>query len=184
MAENWITRTFKTPGIGHDAVARSLWEFAATRIDGTPLLLSEFAGQVVLVVNVASQCGLTPQYEGLEALYREYRERGFTVLGCPCNQFGAQEPGTADDIVQFCARTYDVTFPLTAKLDVNGSEAHPMWEWLKRERTGVLGSAIKWNFTKFLVGRDGRVLQRFSPTDTPETLRPQIEAALAVSAPS
>jgi glutathione peroxidase len=177
---NWPGGLFKTPGKGHDAVARALTEFEATSVTGDRMPLSEYAGKVVLVVNVASQCGLTPQYAGLEQLYRTYHDRGLVVLGCPCNQFGAQEPGSEAEIVQFCSLSYDVTFPLTAKMDVNGADAHPMWEWLKREKSGLLGSAgIKWNFTKFLVGRDGAVLERFSPTDTPDKLAPAIERALA-----
>ena len=181
----WPGRLFKTPGKGHDAIASSLYDFEVTSVNGEPMPLRTFAGQVVLVVNVASQCGLTPQYAGLEQLYRTYKDRGFTVLGCPCNQFGAQEPGTEAEIVQFCNRHYDVTFPLTAKLDVNGDGAHPLWEWMKRVKPGVLGSeAIKWNFTKFLIGRDGRVLERFAPTDAPESMIPAITSALGEAIPA
>jgi glutathione peroxidase len=176
---HWTRRFFKTPGMGHDAIAQSLSDFQVTSVAGDAMPMAEFEGKVVLVVNVASQCGLTPQYTGLEALYQQYKDRGLVIVGCPCNQFGAQEPGTEDEIVLFCSRNYDVTFPLTAKLEVNGSGAHPMWEWMKRAQPGMLGSeAIKWNFTKFLVGRDGKVLERFSPTDEPSKLSPIIERAL------
>jgi glutathione peroxidase len=176
---NRFTNMFKTPGKGHDAIAQSITDFQVNAASGEAMPLSAYAGQVVLVVNVASKCGLTPQYAGLEQLYRTYHDRGLVVLGCPCNQFGGQEPGTEAEIMQFCSLSYDVTFPLTEKMDVNGAEAHPLWDWLKREKTGVLGSAIKWNFTKFLVGRDGRVVQRFAPTDAPESLASAIEDALA-----
>ncbi|MFN5573006.1 MAG: glutathione peroxidase, partial [Bradyrhizobium sp.] len=129
-------------------------------------------------VNTASACGFTPQYRGLEALHRAYADRGFAVLGFPCNQFGAQEPGTAEEIGAFCSTKYDVTFPLFAKIDVNGAEAHPLYKFLKGEKTGLLGSAIKWNFTKFLVDRQGNVVSRHAPTTTPEALKKEIEALL------
>ena len=150
-------------------------------IDGGETTLAPYRGLVLLVVNVASQCGFTPQYAGLEAMHRRYKERGFAVLGFPCNQFGAQEPGTEDDIRQFCAGAYDVTFPLFAKIDVNGPNEHPLYAALKGEARGVLGTtAVKWNFTKFLVARDGRVLHRYSPRDTPEDIEadPAFLAAL------
>ena len=151
-----------------------------TSITGESMPLSTLAGGVTLVVNVASQCGLTPQYAGLEALYRSYHAQGLTVLGCPCNQFGGQEPGTEDTIVQFCSTHYDVTFPLTAKLDVNGDDAHPLWQWMKSEKPGLLGTtSIKWNFTKFLIGRDGQVMERFDPTTVPSDMIPAIERAHA-----
>ncbi|MDU0961208.1 MAG: glutathione peroxidase, partial [Bradyrhizobium sp.] len=137
-----------------------------------------FAGQVLLIINTASACGFTPQYRGLEALHRAYADRGFAVLGFPCNQFGAQEPGTAEEIGAFCSTKYDVTFPLFAKIDVNGAEAHPLYKFLKGEKTGLLGSAIKWNFTKFLVDRQGNVVSRHAPTTTPEALKKEIEALL------
>jgi glutathione peroxidase len=137
------------------------------------------AGKAALVVNVASRCGLTPQYTQLEALQEELGNRGFTVLGFPSNQFGGQEPGTAAEIGAFCQRNYGVTFPMFAKVDVNGDDEHPLFTWLKTERGGVLGSAIKWNFTKFLVGRDGEVIQRYGSTTKPEDLSSDIEAALA-----
>ncbi len=155
------------------------FDFSADSITGTPTALRDHAGQVLLIVNVASQCGLTPQYTGLEQLWRTYRDRGLVVLGFPCDQFGHQEPGTEAEIATFCETRYDVTFPLFAKVEVNGDDAHPLWQWMRSEKPGLLGSeAIKWNFTKFLVGRDGRVLQRFAPTDAPESLVPAIERAL------
>lgn len=157
----------------------ALQDFRAVAIDGTPVPLSAYAGKVVLVVNVASQCRFTPQYSELQQLWRDYGDRGFAVLGFPCDQFGHQEPGDEAQIAQFCALNYDVDFPMFAKVAVNGASAHPLWQWLKREKGGLLGiDAIKWNFTKFLVGRDGRVLKRYAPTDRPESLRRDIEAAL------
>jgi glutathione peroxidase len=158
----------------------TLADFSVTSITGETMPLSSLAGGVTLVVNVASQCGLTPQYAGLEELWRRYREQGLTVLGCPCNQFGAQEPGTEATIGQFCSTKYDVTFPLTSKLNVNGDAADPLWEWMKNEKPGLLGTtSIKWNFTKFLIGRDGTVLTRFDPITAPSDLVPAIERALA-----
>ena len=158
----------------------TVYDHSARSLDGTERLLSEYRGQVLLIVNVASRCGFTPQYTGLEALYRKYRERGFAVLGFPCNQFGSQEPGTEADIQSFCATTYDVSFPLFAKVEVNGADAHPLYRYLKGERPGILGTeAIKWNFTKFLVGKDGRVLKRYASLDAPGKLGNDIEAALA-----
>ena len=151
----------------------------ARRIDGTERDLSEFKGSVLLIVNVASRCGFTPQYAGLEALYRKYRDRGFAVLGFPCNQFGAQEPGTEAEIGSFCSTTYDVTFPLFAKVDVNGAGTHPLYQFLKAARPGVLGTeAIKWNFTKFLVDREGNVVKRYAPNDKPEDFSSDIEGLL------
>jgi glutathione peroxidase len=147
--------------------------------DGTPVSLDHYAGQVLLIVNTASKCGFTPQYEGLEALHRRYASRGFVVLGFPCNQFGAQEPGDATEIASFCSLTYDVTFPVFAKVDVNGAGADPLFERLKTEAPGLLGSkAVKWNFTKFLVDRGGRVVHRYAPTTRPEQLAADIEALL------
>ncbi len=155
------------------------YDFTAQDIDGHPVPLSGYAGKVLLVVNVASKCGFTPQYAGLEQLWRDYRERGLVVLGFPCDQFGHQEPGDEAEIRNFCSLTYDVDFPMFAKIEVNGERAHPLWQWLKKEKSGFLGtSAIKWNFSKFLIGRDGEVLGRYAPTDTPESLRADIEAAL------
>ena len=158
----------------------TLSDFSVTTITGDALPLSSLAGGVTLVVNVASQCGLTPQYAGLEALYRSYRDQGLTVLGCPCNQFGGQEPGTEDSIVQFCSTKFDVTFPLTSKLNVNGDDTDALWQWMKSEKPGLLGTtSVKWNFTKFLVGRDGRVIKRYASMDKPEKIAQDIEAALA-----
>ena len=160
----------------------TLSDFSVTTITGDALPLSSLAGGVTLVVNVASQCGLTPHYAGLEALWRTYRAQGLTVLGCPCNQFGGQEPGTEATIVQFCSTTYDVTFPLTSKLNVNGDATDPLWEWMKNEKPGLLGTtSIKWNFTKFLIGRDGQVIKRFDPTTAPSDMIPDIERALAAT---
>ena len=148
-------------------------------IEGKTTNLSEYQGKVMLIVNVASKCGFTPQYTGLEALYKKYRDQGFAVLGFPCNQFGAQEPGNEEEIKNFCSLTYSVDFPLFAKVDVNGENAAPLFQFLKKEKKGLLWSeGIKWNFTKFLVGRDGSVLKRFAPTDKPESLTADIEAAL------
>ena len=155
------------------------FDFDITTLDGTPHPLGQHRGQVLLLVNVASRCGFTPQYTGLERLWQQYRARGLVVIGFPCNQFGAQEPGDAEQIRQFCSLDYPVTFPLSEKVEVNGAGAHPLWQWLKTEKRGVLGTqAIKWNFTKFLVGRDGSVLQRHAPTASPESLADEVEAAL------
>ena len=159
---------------------QSVHDFSAIDLDGQPHALDEFRGKVLLIVNVASQCGFTPQYAGLEKLWRDYGPRGLVVLGFPCDQFGHQEPGDADEIKQYCSLRYDVVFPMFAKIEVNGDDAHPLWKWLKREKGGILGiDAIKWNFTKFLVGRDGQVIKRFAPKDAPESLVGDIEAALA-----
>lgn len=149
----------------------SLYDIALTTIDGKPASMATYKDRVLLVVNVASKCGYTPQYAGLEALYRKYKRRGLTVLGFPCDQFGHQEPGDEDAIKAFCSLTYDVTFPMFAKIDVNGPGTHPLYRHLKAARKGLLGTeAVKWNFTKFLVGRNGRVLRRYGPTDTPEAI--------------
>ena len=156
----------------------SIYDFKADSLKGDAVSLTDFEGKVLLVVNTASACGFTPQYEGLEKLQQDYAARGFTVLGFPCNQFGAQEPGTAEEIAGFCKTTYGVSFPMFAKVDVNGALAHPLYNFLKSEKSGLLGSAIKWNFTKFLVDRSGRVVDRFSPTTKPEALRDKIEALL------
>ena len=156
------------------------YDFQATTLEGAPQDLSEWQGKALLVVNVASACGFTPQYDGLERLWRDYREQGLVVLGFPCDQFGHQEPGDAAEIRQFCSLKHDVSFPMFAKVEVNGPGAHPLWSWLKQQKSGLLGiGAIKWNFTKFLVGRDGQVLARYAPMDSPESLRRDIEAALA-----
>jgi glutathione peroxidase len=157
----------------------SVHDFTVDDIAGKPVKLDQFDGDVLLVVNVASQCGFTPQYAGLEALQKRFHARGFNVLGFPCNQFGGQEPGTGDEIASFCETSFGVTFPLFAKVDVNGSAAAPLYQFLKAEKPGILGSAaIKWNFTKFLVDRKGRVVKRYAPTDTPDSIAPDIEKAL------
>jgi glutathione peroxidase len=151
-------------------------DIPVTAADGSPADLSAYRGKVLLVVNVASKCGFTPQYEGLEALHRRYADKGFEVLGFPCNQFGAQEPGNAEEIANFCSLTYDVTFPLLGKIDVNGPQAAPIYQHLKKEAPGVLGSeAIKWNFTKFLVDRSGKVVKRYAPQTKPEDIARDIE---------
>jgi len=149
----------------------SIYEFSATTIDGREQSLADYRDQVLLIVNVASKCGFTPQYRGLEALYRRHHGEGFTVPGFPCDQFGHQEPGNEAEIREFCTAKYDVTFPLFAKIKVNGPDTHPLYRYLKAEKPGVLGSeGIKWNFTKFLVGRDGTVLQRYASKDRPEDI--------------
>lgn len=151
-----------------------------TRLDGTTEHFSEYIGQVLLIVNVASECGFTPQYAGLQKLYADYRDRGFQILAFPCNQFGGQEPGNAEQIATFCTQRFQVEFPLFAKVEVNGKAAHPLFQWLKQEAPGALGTeAIKWNFTKFLLNRQGRVLDRYAPTTRPEQMATAIEAALA-----
>ena len=160
----------------------TLSDFSATTLTGQERHLSDYAGQVVLVVNTASKCGLTPQYEGLEALYQELRDEGLVVLGFPCNQFGNQESGTEEEIGEFCQVNYGVSFPMFAKIDVNGDDAHPLFEWLKSETKGLLGGRVKWNFTKFLVGRDGRVIGRYAPTTEPADLADDIRAALSATA--
>ena len=157
----------------------SVYDYSAKTLDGQDASLADYRGQVLLIVNTASKCGFTPQYEGLETLYRKYKDKGFTVLAFPCNQFGAQEPGNAEEIANFCSLTYDVTFPVLAKIDVNGPSAHPLYAYLKREQKGLLGTeGIKWNFTKFLIGRDGEVVERFAPTTKPEDLKLAVEALL------
>ena len=156
----------------------SLYDFTAQTLDGKPAPLADYRGRVVLIVNTASKCGFTPQYEGLEALWRDYKDKGLTILGFPCNQFGAQEPGNADEIANFCSLTYDVSFPMMSKIDVNGAKADPLYVWLKQEKGGLLGSSIKWNFTKFLVDKTGKVAGRYAPTDTPQSLEKAIEKLL------
>ena len=158
----------------------SIHDFEALSIDGKPVSLAQFKGKPLLIVNTASACGFTPQFGGLEKLHKTYGERGLVVLGFPCNQFGAQDPGSNDEIASFCQLNYGVTFPMMEKVDVNGAQAHPLYQWLTAEAPGLLGSkAIKWNFTKFLVGKDGRVIKRYAPQDAPEKLAADIEAALA-----
>ena len=157
----------------------TLSDFEATSLAGEPIDLSTYGGQVVLVVNTASQCGFTPQYKGLQKLYDEYAEQGFTVLGFPCDQFGHQEPGSEDEIGAFCEKNFGVTFPLFSKVDVNGDDAHPVFQWLRGQKGGLLGNRIKWNFTKFLLGKDGQVVDRYASTTKPERLTKDIKKALA-----
>lgn len=158
----------------------TIYDFSAKVLSGEELPLDDFRGKVLLVVNTASECGFTPQYSGLEKLHEELGPRGFAVLGFPCNQFGQQEPGDAEQIKTFCSLTYNVSFPLFAKIDVNGEAAHPLYNFLKKAKSGVLGfEAIKWNFTKFLVDRQGAVVERYAPTTKPEALKADIEALLA-----
>jgi len=159
----------------------TIYDFDALSIDGKPVPLKDFEGKAMLIVNTASACGFTPQFAGLETLHETYGAKGLVVLGFPCNQFGAQDSGTNGEIAQFCQRNYGVSFPMMSKIDVNGSAAHPLYQWLSAEAPGLLGSkAIKWNFTKFLVGKDGAVIKRYAPTDTPASLAKDIEAALAL----
>ena len=154
-------------------------DFQATSLDGKPVPLKEFSGKVMLIVNTASKCGFTPQYEGLEALYQKYRDRGLVVLGFPCNQFGAQEPGSAVEIGSFCEKNYGVSFPMFEKIDVNGDTAHPLYQWLKKSARGFLGSQrIKWNFTKFLLDRQGNAIERYAPVKKPQDLAKDIETLL------
>jgi len=156
------------------------YDFEATTIDGKPAPLAAQRGKVLLIVNTASACGFTPQFAGLEALWKKYTDKGLVVVGFPSNQFGHQDPGSNDEISSFCQLNYGVSFPMMAKTDVNGGYAHPLYKWLTAEAPGILGTkAIKWNFTKFLVGKDGQVLKRYAPTDTPESLSADIEAALS-----
>ncbi len=155
-------------------------QLTATSLQGQNIAMSDYLGQLVLVVNTASHCGFTPQYAGLETLYKKYAAQGFVVLGFPCNQFGKQEPGNADDIAQTCHINYGVSFPMFEKVDVNGSAAHPIFRYLKGELPGVLGGRIKWNFTKFLIGRDGKPIKRFAPFTTPEKMEDTIAAALKI----
>ena len=160
----------------------TVYDFTPMALDGAPKTLSDYRGQVLLIVNVASKCGLTPQYEGLEALQRKYAGRGFQVLGFPCNQFKGQEPGDAAEIADFCSTKYGVTFPLFAKIEVNGAGADPLYVFLKHAKPGLLGTEdIKWNFGKFLIGPDGGVVARYAPTDTPEALEGDIEKLLRAS---
>jgi glutathione peroxidase len=157
----------------------SIYDFHADDIDGKARSLADFKGKTLLVVNVASKCGFTPQYKGLEEVYRRHKDKGLVVLGFPCDQFGHQEPGDADEIKNFCSLTYDVSFPMFAKVEVNGSGAHPLYQYLKKEAKGLLGSeAIKWNFTKFLVDKHGKVVARYAPTDTPASIEKDIAPLL------
>jgi glutathione peroxidase len=157
----------------------NVYDFNAKSLSGEDVSLKRYEGKVLLIVNTASKCGFTPQYEGLETLHRELSPRGFAVLGFPCNQFGSQEPGDAKQIADFCESKYDVTFPMFAKIDVNGANAHPLYQWLKSEKAGILGTeAIKWNFTKFLVDRDGNVIERYAPNAEPASIAGDIEKLL------
>ena len=157
----------------------SIYQFEAQTLAGAPVSLETYRGQVLLIVNTASKCGFTPQYEGLEALHKRHKDFGFSVLGFPCNQFGAQEPGDPTEIANFCSLTYDVTFPMFAKIEVNGPKAHPLYVHLTSQKRGLLGSkGIKWNFTKFLIDREGRVVGRYGPTTKPEALAAAVEALL------
>jgi glutathione peroxidase len=157
----------------------SVYDYTAKSLDGREVSLSDYQGKVMLIVNSASKCGFTPQYAGLEEIYRAYRANGLTILGFPCNQFGHQEPGGAEEISAFCERNYGVTFPMFEKIEVNGANAHPLYQYLKDEKPGLLGTKnIKWNFTKFLVDRAGKVVARFAPTATPLRIRPEIEKLL------
>ncbi len=160
-------------------MSQTVFDFAATGIDGQPIDLSVYKGKVLLIVNTASKCGFTPQYKGLQKIFEQYADRGLVVLGFPCDQFGHQEPGKDDEINSFCELNFGVSFPLFAKIDVNGKEAHPLFAHMKTEAPGLLGSeGIKWNFTKFLVGRDGKVISRYAPATTPEAIAKDIEALL------
>ena len=155
------------------------YDFSAKTLDGGDQSLSAYKGKAMLVVNTASKCGFTPQYTGLEKLWEQYQDKGLVVLGFPCDQFGHQEPGDADEIRNFCSLYYDVKFPLYEKVEVNGASAHPLWKWLKKEKPGLLGmEAIKWNFTKFLIDRNGRVVKRYAPTDTPEKIEKDLASVL------
>jgi glutathione peroxidase len=158
----------------------SIYDFSAKTIDGSTTQLDAYKGKVLLVVNVASKCGFTPQYKGLEALYKKYKDQGLEILGFPCDQFGHQEPGDEKEIKEFCSLTYDVSFPMFAKIKVNGDEAHPLYKYLKSEEKGFLGSEfIKWNFTKFLIDKSGHVVRRYGSTDTPEKIDKDIAPLLA-----
>jgi glutathione peroxidase len=160
---------------------KTVYSFQAKGLNGQDIPLEKFQGKALLIVNVASKCGFTPQYKGLEELYRKYKNQGFEVLGFPCNQFGAQEPGDAEEIKNFCSLTYDVSFPMFQKVDVNGKDTHPLYEFLKKEEKGILGTeGIKWNFTKFLVNKQGHVVERYAPKTKPEELEKDIEKILAL----
>jgi glutathione peroxidase len=157
----------------------SLYDIEVTTIDGRKQTLADYRGQVLLIVNVASRCGFTPQYAGLESLYQEYKDQGFSVLGFPCDQFGHQEPGSETEIQSFCSTNYNVNFPMFAKIEVNGPGTHPLYQLLKAEKKGLLGTqAIKWNFTKFLVDRQGEVVSRYAPTTTPDKIAPDVETQI------
>lgn len=156
----------------------SIYDFTAERMDGMQQDFTDYQGKVLLIVNTASKCGFTPQFAGLETLYQQYKDRGLVVIGFPCNQFGSQDPGSNEEIGDFCQKNYGVSFPMMTKVDVNGKDAHPIFDWLKEQKGGVLTDGIKWNFTKFLVGDDGHVLERYAPTTKPESMASDIERAL------
>ncbi|MEN2751504.1 glutathione peroxidase [Psychrobacter sp. FBL11] len=157
----------------------TIYDFTAERMDGSLQAFSDYKDNVLLIVNTASKCGFTPQFEGLESLYQQYKDQGLVVIGFPCNQFGSQDPGSNDEIGAFCQKNYGVSFPMMAKTDVNGADAHPIYEWLKNQKGGVLTDGIKWNFTKFLVDSRGQVIERYAPTTKPEAIKSDIEQALA-----
>lgn len=164
-------------------MSSQIYEIPVKTIDGTETTLAEYRGKVLLIVNVASKCGFTPQYKGLEAIYQKYKDQGLVVLGFPCNQFGGQEPGTEAEIQSFCSLNYGVTFPMFAKVDVNGTDEHPLYAYLKSQKSGLLGfDAIKWNFSKFLVDRSGNVVDRYAPTTTPDSISADIETYLGKQA--
>ena len=156
----------------------TIYEFNAERMDGTQQAFIDYKGKVLLIVNTASKCGFTPQFADLEALYQEYKTQGLVIVGFPCNQFGSQDPGTNDEIGAFCQKNYGVTFPMMAKVEVNGRDAHPIFDWLKQQKGGVLTDGIKWNFTKFLVGSEGQVIERYAPTTKPKAIAADIEQAI------
>lgn len=157
----------------------TIYDFTAESMDGTSQAFSDYKDKVLLIVNTASKCGFTPQFEGLEELYQQYKEQGLVVIGFPCNQFGSQDPGTNDEIGAFCQKNYGVSFPMMAKVDVNGADAHPVFKWLKDQKGGLLTDGIKWNFTKFLIDSSGQVIDRYAPTTKPEAIKADIEQALA-----
>lgn len=157
----------------------NIYDFSAETMEGTTQSFAGYEGQVLLVVNTASKCGFTPQFEGLETLYQQYKDQGLTVIGFPCNQFGNQDPGSNDEIGAFCQKNYGVSFPMMGKVDVNGKDADPIFNWLKDQKGGLLTDGIKWNFTKFLIGRDGQVIDRYAPTTKPDAIKADIEQALA-----
>lgn len=157
----------------------TIYDFTAERMDGNTQAFSDYKGDVLLIVNTASKCGFTPQFEGLEALHKQYESQGLMVIGFPCNQFGSQDPGSNDEIGAFCQKNYGVSFPMMAKIDVNGAKAHPIFTWLKEQKGGLLTDGIKWNFTKFLISSDGQVMARYAPTTKPEAIKADIEKALA-----
>lgn len=156
----------------------TIYDFTAEHMDSTSQAFSDYEGKVLLIVNTASKCGFTPQFEGLEALYQQYKDQGLMVIGFPCNQFGSQDPGSNDEIGTFCQKNYGVSFPMMAKVDVNGKDAHPIFEWLKKQKGGLLTDGIKWNFTKFLIDNKGQVIDRYAPTTKPEAIKTDIEQAL------